>query len=51
MSPFPLLLSLVDLAIQISLIWFSWFAWRQGFVLLSFYLPFKGQHQPKEMHF
>lgn len=51
LSPLPLPLSLVDLAIQISLIWLPWFAWRQRFVILSFYVSFKGQHQPKEIHF
>lgn len=46
MSSFPLPFCLSHLAIQISLVWLSWFAWRQGFVFLSFYMPLKGKHQP-----
>lgn len=46
MSPFPLHFCLSHLAIQIPLVRLSWFAWRQRFIFLSFYMPLKGKHQP-----
>lgn len=47
----PLLLCLVDLAIQIPFVRLPWFAWWQGFVILSFHVPLKGQHQSKAAQF
>lgn len=49
-TPFPFLLCLLDLAIQISLVRFSWFAGGQRFVLLSFYVSLKGQHKPNKRY-
>lgn len=50
LHPFSLLLSLLDLAIQIPLVGFAWFAGGQRSVILSFYVSFKRQHQPEIAH-
>lgn len=46
LTPFSLNLNFFNLSIQVSLVGFPWFAGGQRFVLLSFDVSLKWQHEP-----